>query len=110
MPRIKIAGLLAGTAGLLMLLLAACGSDPTATPVPTSTPTAEPGAPPTATPTPKAAWEIEWDELVEAAHAEGTLVWAGGAAIKEDYGPLSDAFSTKFGIRVIPQSGSSSQA
>lgn len=110
MPRIKIAGLLAGTAGLLMLLLAACGSDPTATPVPTSTPTAEPGAPPTATPTPKAAWEIEWDELVEAAHAEGTLVWAGGAAIKEDYGPLSDAFSAKFGIQVIPQSGSSSQA
>ena len=110
MSRIRIAGLFAGTAGLFVLLLAACGSDPTATPVPTATPTSEPGAPPTATPTPRAAWEIEWDELVEAAHAEGKLVWAGGAAIKEDYGPVSDAFSTKFGIEVIPQSGSSRQA
>ena len=115
MSRIRITGSLAGAAGVIVLLLAACGSDPTATPLPTSTPTPtlEPGAPPpepTATPIPREAWEIEWDELVEAAHAEGTLVWAGGAAIKEDFGPVSDAFSTKFGIEVIPQSGSSSQA
>ncbi len=37
--------------GLLALLLAACGSDPTPTPVPTSTPT--PTLVPTATPTPE---------------------------------------------------------
>ncbi len=108
MSRIRTAGLYAGVVGLFMLLLAACGSDPTATPVPTATP--EPGAPPTATPVPKAAWEIEWDELVVAAQAEGELVWAGGAAIKEDFGPVQEAFTAKFGIKVIPQSGSSRQA
>ena len=97
-------------ASVLALLVSACGADPTPTPVSTATPTPEPGAPPTATPTPKAAWEIEWDELVEAAQAEGQLIWAGGAAIKEDYGPVSEAFSTKFGIEVIPQSGSARQS
>ena len=114
MSRTRIAGLLVGTVGLFILLLAACGSDPTATPVATATPTPtlEPGAPPpepTPTPTPKQAWEIEWDELVVAAAAEGELIWAGGAAIKEDFGPVSEAFSTKFGIEVISQSGSSQQ-
>ena len=86
MSRTRIAGSFVGAVALFTLLLAACGSDPTATPVatPTPTPTLEPGAPPpepTPTPTPKADWEIEWDELVVAAAAEGELIWAGGAAI-----------------------------
>ena len=38
--------------GLLALLLAACGSDPTPTPVPTATPTPEPTATPIPEPTP----------------------------------------------------------
>lgn len=40
--------------GLLALLLAACGTDPTPTPLPTATPTPEPTATPTPTPEPTA--------------------------------------------------------
>ena len=55
------------------LVVAACGSDPTATPRPTSTPV--PGA--TATPTPsQTPAEIEWEQTLAAAQAEGKLVAA----------------------------------
>ena len=84
--------LILAAAVLMALFLAACGSDPTATPRPTDTPrpaatatptpTLRPGETPrpTATPTPsptpgKAAWEIEWEELVADAKEEGRLVY-----------------------------------
>ena len=55
------------------LVVAACGSDPTPTPRPTSTPV--PGA--TATPTPsQTPAEIEWEQTLAAAQAEGKLVAA----------------------------------
>jgi hypothetical protein len=54
---------------IIAILAAACGGDD-----PTPTPTARPVTNnPTPTPT-KAAWEIEWDAVVEAANAEGKLV------------------------------------
>ena len=60
-----ISVLLAGV--ISILALGACGADPTATPIPT------------ATPVPMEPWEIEWNEVVAAAQAEGTVsVWVGG--------------------------------
>ena len=82
----------AGTLGVLALLVAACGSDPTATPVATATPTSPPAEPtatlapgePTPTPAPTAtptlappAWQIEWDETLAAAKEEGKVVIGG---------------------------------
>jgi ABC-type Fe3+ transport system substrate-binding protein len=56
------------------LILAACGGDdPTPTPRPTATPL--PGATPTPTPSQTPA-EIEWEETIAAAQAEGKLVAA----------------------------------
>ena len=49
--------------GLLALLLAACGTDPTPTPVPTATPTPEPTATPTPTPEPTATPEPAVSEV-----------------------------------------------
>ena len=51
----------------LTVLMAACGSDPTATPQPTNTPL--PANEPTPTPDP---FDAEWAELIAAAQAEGT--------------------------------------
>ena len=99
---VLIAGALA-----LLLALAACGSDPTATPAPTATPTLAPGVPtpePTATPTPKAAWEIEWDELVVAAQAEGELILEGSGQDQISYRNLYDHFEDLFGIKMINRS------
>lgn len=77
---------LAISVGLVLLLMAsACGADPTptspppptATPVPAATPTPLPPGVPTPTPVPaptQEPWEAEWEQLVEAAKAEGKLV------------------------------------
>ena len=104
-PTSRAAFLLAG-ALVLLLTLAACGSDPTATPLPTATPTPtlEPGAPPpepTATPTPKAAWEIEWDELVVAAQAEGELILEGSGQNDISLENVYRHFTELYGIKMI---------
>ena len=103
------APLLIAGALVLLLTLAACGSDPTATPLPTATPTPtlEPGAPPpepTATPTPRAAWEIEWDELVIAAQAEGELILEGSGHDALSIKNVYDHFEELFGIKMINRS------
>lgn len=92
------AALLGSVAGFA-LLVGACGSDPTATPVP-PTPTS-PGAP-TATPAPdKEAWETEWEETIAKAKVEGELVWvAGGAATRSFARPMAEMFQQEFGIKV----------
>ena len=93
--------------GVLAALAAACGSDPTATPVPTATATAVSEA--TATPTPaKAAWEVEWEELIAKGQEEGELVIVGGAATI-NFRPVFELFTEKFGISVASSGGSSSE-
>ena len=112
-------------AGLLLLTLvvaavaAACGQDePTATPAPTPTATAAPtatpvpGATPTATPeatpTPSEAelFQVEWDQLIAEAQAEGELVMILGASGSRTDRDIFEAFGEKFGITVIQSTGS----
>ena len=104
----KIPRWLAGLAGSVLLasLLAACGGDePTATSQPTATP-----LPGTATPTPKAAWEIEWDTVLEAAQEEGEVVmFAAGSLGRSKLREHLQQFEEKFGIKVIFSTGSSRQ-
>ncbi|MCH7608424.1 MAG: extracellular solute-binding protein [Chloroflexi bacterium] len=108
-----------GMAGLLLLTLviavvaAACGQDdPTATPVPTATSTPVPGA--TATPTPEPTptpseadlFQIEWDQLISEAQAEGELVIILSAPASRNNREIFDSFGTKFGINVLQAGGS----
>lgn len=94
---------------LLVGLAAACGTDPTATPVPTSTPTLAPGEP-TATPTPPTpAWQITWDETVAAAKEEGKLVVGLGGGASRTLRPWYQEFGDKFGIEIIVSGGSGSE-
>lgn len=103
-------------AGVLLLLvslvLSACGTDPTATPVPTATPTAAPDVPagPTATPTPDAAalFQAEWDALIAAAQAEGQLTIAAGGAPSREYRGVVQQFQDTFGITTVMSTGSGS--
>jgi hypothetical protein len=47
-------------------------------------------------------FEIEWNRLIAGAQREGELVWNhGSGADASVVGPVFDAFSRKFGIRVI---------
>ena len=97
------AGITAGRAVFLMagalvllLALAACGSEPT------PTPTAEPlASEPTATPEPREAWEIEWDELVIAARAEGELILEGSGQDVSSIKNVYNYFEEEFGIKMI---------
>ena len=108
-----------GIAGLLLLTLvvaaiaAACGQEePTATLAPTPTATSVPGATPTptpeATPTPSEAelFQVEWDQLIADAQAEGELVIILGASGSRTDRDIFEAFGTKFGINVIQSTGS----
>lgn len=80
------------------LLLAGCGGDePTATPSPTPPP---PGATSTPTPDAAAAFQAEWDALIEAAQAEGKLIVEATGGAGRRYRPVSDFFAEKFGIDV----------
>lgn len=122
--------LLAGLAAVFILvgLLAACGSDPTATPtsaptatpIPKPTPTTAPTATPTPlppgatplptntpapTPTPDT-FPDEWAELVAAAKKEGTVILALSGSDSRTGRFAFDAFERKFGIKVIASSGS----
>ncbi len=86
-------------------LVAACGSDPTPTPRPTATPV--PQATATSTPTADEQFQAEWDALVEAAKAEGTLVIAAGGSGARDSRPVWDVFQDKYGVEVLITTGSS---
>ena len=108
----------AATLGVLALLVAACGSDPTATPLPTPTPPPAPEATeaapdepaaPEATPTEaKAAWEIEWDEVFAAAKEEGKVILALGGNASRSFAPRFEAFEAEMGIEVIAATGGGS--
>ena len=109
---------------LMLVLLAACGSDPTPTSPPAATVTPEPTpeptvtlapgeptrtpAPPTAVPTATLAptFEQEWQELIAAAQAEGRIVIAAGGSPSREYRPVVTAFGKKFGIQVELSTGS----
>ena len=115
-PRMIRWAALAGTLGALALFAAACGSDPTATPLPTATPPPVPTATspggadaPTATPTEAPpAWVAEWDETVAAAQAEGKVVIALGGNASRTYSPRFEAFEAEMGIEVIAGTGGGS--
>jgi ABC-type Fe3+ transport system substrate-binding protein len=87
----------------IAMLIAACGgSDPTATATTAPVATAEPTATPDESP------EAQWQALIEAAQAEGTVnVMAGGSASRS-FRPVIAAFEEKFGIEVSLSTGSSS--
>ena len=102
-----------GMPGLMLLTLVvaavatACGQEePTATAVPTATSTPVPGA--TATPTPSAEelFQVEWDQLIVDAQAEGELVMILGASGSRTDRDIFDAFGQKFGLNVIQSTGS----
>ena len=100
---------LVGALTAFALLVAACGSDPTATPTPRPAPT--PTSAPQATPTPDAMamFESDWSALIAAAQAEGELVpvTTGGAA--REFEPLLNKFSERFGIDISQQRGRGSE-
>ena len=107
---------LRGMAGLLLLTLvvalvaAACGQEePTATAVPTATSTPVPGATSTPTPEPPSAeelFQIEWDQLIADAQAEGELVMILGSSGSRTDRDIFQAFGDKFGINVLQSTGS----
>ena len=91
------------------MLVAACGGDDAQpTPTPTSRAAATPtAAAPTATPTPaKSAFEIQWEQLVADAKAEGEVNILLGGAANRLYGKVLDAFAEKYGIKVNLLGGS----
>ena len=101
----KQATVLVLLASVIGLLVAACGSDPTATPAPTPTPTTPVGEPtPTVDP-----FVAQWAELVAAAQAEGevqTFICCGlGRALTD----VIAAFEAKFDVKVTNSTGGSSQ-
>ena len=110
-PRMIRWAALAGLLGTLTLLLAACGSDPTATPLPTATPTSPPVAgAPTATPTEgPPAWQVEYDKVLAAAREEGEVVIAMGGSASRNFGPRFEAFEAEMGITIIAATGRGSQ-
>jgi iron(III) transport system substrate-binding protein len=90
---------------IIGLLVAACGSDPTATPAPTPTPTTPVGEPtPTVDP-----FLAQWAELVAAAQAEGevqTFICCGlGRALND----VIAAFEAKYNVKVVNSTGGSDQ-
>ena len=92
----------------LLALLAACGSDdPTATPTPRPVDT---GPTPTSDAPAKAAWEIEWEETLAKAQAEGELAAALGGGATRRLRPYYTDFQERFGIKVILSGGSGSEA
>jgi len=83
-------------------LLAACGSDPTATPRPTATATPLPGEP---TATPRPAWEVEWDRLVAGAKEEGELVIDGSRTPTNYWGPIWEEFGKRYDVKITSTGG-----
>ncbi len=90
-----------GLLGVIGLLAVACGGDdPTPTPRPTPT------SPPADT-TP--AWEIEWNQLLEDARAEGQVVVRMGGSASRNFAPRFEVFENETGIKVIAETGRGSQ-
>ena len=102
--------------GIVSLLVAGCGSDPTPTPRPTPmaqatvtpSPTATPLPPgatavatPTSapTPTPDESFEARWRELIVKAQEEGEVHFHRAIT---DQLPILQLFEDKFGIRTVP--------
>ncbi|MEE8493891.1 MAG: hypothetical protein V3S25_07585 [Nitrospirales bacterium] len=76
---------------VMAILAAACGGDD---PTPTPTATARPStSAPTPTPIQKAAWEVEWDETVAAANAEGKVIVT---VFRQPDGAAAKAFQSFF--------------
>ena len=94
---------------LSVLALVACGSDPTATPNATATQPAASTGTPNATPGPNDDFQAQWDALIQAAKAEGDLVWVAGGSAGRAYRPIADHFQQKFGINVTLSQGSGTQ-
>ena len=95
-------------AAAFLLLAAACGqADPTATPTPAPTATAAP-VPPTATPTLTAGemFEVEWDQLIADAQAEGELVIVQGSGRSRDHREVFNFFQERFNIAIVASTGS----
>ena len=103
----------------LLVIAAACGSDPTATPRPTATP-----IPPTPTPVPVMAddpmptptpeptvdpFEADWEALVAAAREEGRLDAFICCALGRRFDAHIDAFQQNFGVEIVSATGSSRQ-
>ena len=89
-----------GALMVLTLVLAACGGDdPTATTAATATTPAQ------ATADPNAAFDAEWEALIAAAKAEGTLGIAAGGQPSRTYRPLLKRFEDKYGIKVEMSTG-----
>jgi len=97
--------ILMAIAVVMALVVAGCGSDPTATPRPTNTPV------PAATPTvdSNAAFRAEWAELIAAAQAEGEVTLVFGGSAGRNFGPVTEVFTNQFGIKVILSAGSGSK-
>ena len=96
---------------LLTLVVAAvataCGQDePTATAVPTATSTPVPGATATPTPSEEELFQVEWDQLIADAQAEGELVIILGASGSRTDRDIFEAFGQKFGLNVLQSTGS----
>ena len=81
----------------IAVVAAACGSDPTATPRPTATPI-DPSRL-------LADWEVELNEVMEAARAEGEIVIAMGGSASRNFKPRFAAFEQETGIKVIAATG-----
>lgn len=82
-------------------LVAACGSDPTATPVPTATPI-DPNKL-------LEDWEVEYNATLEAARAEGEVVIVMGGSASRNFAPRFQAFEQETGITVVAVTGRGSQ-
>ena len=102
-------GMLAATvlAALSGVLVACGGDDPTPTPTPRP---ADTGAAPTSDAPAKAAWEVEWEETLAKAQAEGSLSLALGSGPTREFRPVFKIFQDEFGIRMILSGGSGSVA
>jgi ABC-type Fe3+ transport system substrate-binding protein len=92
--------LMTGVALFALLLLGACGSDePTATPTSQPVNTPEPGATGD-----REDWKIKWEQLIAAAQAEGKVVTMGFP--RDQWAPVFDVFTKKYGITVETSVGS----
>jgi len=106
MTRRKL-GLMVVLTSVFALLVAACGSDPTATPAPTNTPvpTVAMDAP---TPTPDP-FTAEWEALKAAAAAEGELIGSFCCAFGSRMVPFIEEAEQALGIKLVSSTGSSRQ-
>jgi ABC-type Fe3+ transport system substrate-binding protein len=84
--------------GTIAVLVAACGSDPTPTPVPAATPTPDPD-----TIVPQ--WQLDYNDVLEAAKAEGEVVIVMGGSASRNFGPRFEAFEQDTGIKVLAVTG-----